>query len=193
MRMDQFEALKAICTARHSVREFSDRPVPDDAVDRILEIAKTSPYAGGSKSWRLLVVRDKALIREAARLVRRRVEELGTGMRPAFRAEFAEYARSFSVFERAPLLLVPTFRAVPALSLMLAEPEENIVRMENESFVKSISCVAMLILLAAQSLGLGSCYMTGPLVAESAMAKLFQVSSGHRIAAILPLGYGKEG
>jgi nitroreductase len=51
----------------------------------------------------------------------------------------------------------------------------------------------MLILLAAESLGLGACYMTGSLVAEAALAGLLAVKPGRSIGAVIPVGYRAEG
>ena len=187
--MDAYATLEAICTARHSTREFLDTPVPRTLIEKILAIARTSPFAGGSKSWEVLVVQEQEHIAEAVRVVRSRVEELHTSIRPAFQQGFLEYARYFSAFESAPVLLLPVFKTIPTLTLMLPEPSEHIIRMESENFVKSISCVAMLILLAAQSLGLGSCYMTGPLIAEEEIGRLVNVKPGRRIGAVIALGY----
>jgi nitroreductase len=190
--MDAYASLETICTSRHSTREFLDRPVPGVLIEKILAIARTSPFAGGSKSWEVLVVQKQDQIAEAARVVRARVEDLHSSITPAFQEGFLEYARNFSAFESAPVLLLPVFRVIPALTLMLPEPPESIIRMESENFVKSISCVAMLILLAAQSLGLASCYMTGSLIAEEEIGRLVNIKPGRRIGAVIPLGYATD-
>jgi nitroreductase len=190
--MDAYAALEAICTARHSTREFLDRPVSGELVEKILSIARTSPYAGGSKKWEVLVVHEKDRIAEAVRVVRARVVELTVVLRPAFQEGFLEYARYFSAFENAPVLLLPVFKATPTMSLMFREPPESILRLESENFVKSISCVTMLILLAAQSLGLASCFMTGALFAEEELGRLVDLKLGYRIGAVIPLGYAAD-
>jgi nitroreductase len=187
--MDTYQALESICIARHSTREFLDRPVPDDLLGKILSIARTSPYVGGGKSWEILVIQEKPVIDAAADIVRSGVDRMHASVRPQFQRGFIEYARSFSAFESARALLVPVFRVIPSLSLMTSEPTEAILRMENENLAKSISCVSLLILLAAQSLGLGSCYMTGPLIAEEELGRLFGINPGRRIGALIPIGY----
>jgi nitroreductase len=187
--MDPYAALEAICMARHSTREFLDTPVSGTLVEKIVSIAGTAPFAGGSKKWEVMVVSEKALIKESARVVRARVEELHGSIRPPFQHGFLEYARYFSAFESAPVLLLPVFNVTRALSIMLPQAPESIVRMENENFVKSIACVSMLLLLAAQSLGLATCFMTGPLLAEEELGRLTNVKSGRRIGAVIPLGY----
>ena len=63
---------------------------------------------------------------------------------------------------------------------------------EKDNFVKSISCVAMLVLLAAESLGLGSCYMTGPLIAEKQIKEFLGIQENKVIGALLPIGFPKN-
>jgi nitroreductase len=190
--MDAYAALESICAARHSAREFLDKPVPRELVEKVLSIARTSPYAGGSKKWEVLVVHEKDRIEEAVRLVRTRVVDLHAAIRPAFQQGFLEYARYFSAFENAPVLLLPVFNDKRTMSLMFHDPPESILRLESENFVKSISCVTMLILLGAQSLGLASCFMTGALIAEEELGRLVNIKPGHRIGAVIPLGYAAD-
>lgn len=54
---------------RRTVREFSDRPVPKDVVERCLLAAGTAPNGANRQPWRFVVVGNpeiKAKIREAA-------------------------------------------------------------------------------------------------------------------------------
>ncbi len=52
------ELLKAIHT-RRSIRSFTDKPVADEDIDKILRAAMSAPSAGNQQSWHFIVVRDK--------------------------------------------------------------------------------------------------------------------------------------
>ncbi len=184
-----YNCLKLLCERRKSVRNFEDLEVPREDIEKILRIAYTSPYTSGKKNWDLVVVQDREKIKKIAQLVRERTVELKNRVREDFGESFIQYAGSFTVFERAPVLLVPAFKITPALSVMLTEPDEEIAQWERDNYVKSISCVAMLVLLSAESLGLGGCYMTGPLIAEDKIAGLIGIKKGRKIGAIIPIGY----
>ena len=47
----------------------------------------------------------------------------------------------------------------------------------------------MLVLLAAEALGLGACYMTGGLLAEHEILELITNKKDRKIGAIIPIGY----
>jgi nitroreductase len=51
-------------------------------------------------------------------------------------------------------------------------------------------CAAMEnIMLAATALGLGTCWMTGPLQDEPKLRKLLEISDDMQMVAVTPLGY----
>lgn len=102
---------------------------------------------------------------------------------------FQTYALSFSAFATAPLLVIPLYKAFPTLSYMLNETSDDILQWERDNYVKSIACVAMLVLLAAESLGLGACFMTGPLLAENNLKIALGLRKNQYIGAIIPIGY----
>lgn len=55
--------------ARRDIRRFRPDPIPEDALERILEAAHHAPSVGFSQSWDLLVVRreeTKAAVAEIA-------------------------------------------------------------------------------------------------------------------------------
>jgi len=205
-----YESLKTLCERRRSVRCFDPRDVSPGDIEKIKAIAYTSPYASGRRNWELMAVTDREKIGEIAGLVRARVEQLKMKVREDLRESFSGYAVNFTAFESAPLLIIPTFRISPGLSVMLspaarafragggmntgmdmdmdADMDIDIGQWERDNYVKSISCAAMLVLLAAESLGLGGCYMTGPLLAEKEIAKLIHVKKGRSIGAIIPIG-----
>lgn len=64
---------------RHSKRSFLDKPVPEDALLRILEAARWAPSANNNQPWRFIVVRDPQRL-QAFR------EALNRGNRWAWRA-----------------------------------------------------------------------------------------------------------
>jgi nitroreductase len=55
--MDVIEAI----LARHSVRDFSSKPVAKETIMKILEVATRSPSAGNSQSWEVFVASGATL------------------------------------------------------------------------------------------------------------------------------------
>ena len=58
--MDVFEAVRT----RLTVREFKPDPVPDDVVQKMLKAVQWAPSSRNRQPWRLVVVRDKDMLRK---------------------------------------------------------------------------------------------------------------------------------
>lgn len=72
-----------VLKTRRSIRAFADRPIPDDALLRILEAARLAPSACNFQPWRFIVVKD-----------------------PAARSQLAQMAHSQSFVAQAPVVIV---------------------------------------------------------------------------------------
>jgi nitroreductase len=60
--METWDALRA----RRNVRAFADRPLPGDALDRILEAGRRAPSSRNGQPWDFVVVTDRAQLGELA-------------------------------------------------------------------------------------------------------------------------------
>jgi nitroreductase len=80
-----------------------------------------------------------------------------------------------------------TFGGAPIIIMVLAatDPIPSVNKMHLET-----GCAAMEnIMLAATALGLGTCWMTGPLQDEANLRKLLEIPDNVQIIAVTPLGH----
>ena len=61
-----FEAIRTVL----AIREFSDRPVPDDVLRDIIEAGRLTASAQNKQPWHFVLVTDRAALDELGRLVR---------------------------------------------------------------------------------------------------------------------------
>ena len=50
------------------VRRYSDRPIPDDVLEDILEVARWTGSSKNTQPWHIVVVRDREMLRRLAKL-----------------------------------------------------------------------------------------------------------------------------
>jgi nitroreductase len=62
--VETWDALRA----RRNVRQFTDQPIPDQALDRILEAGRRAPSAGNWQPWDFVVVTDRAQLVELSKV-----------------------------------------------------------------------------------------------------------------------------
>lgn len=61
------DALEVIHT-RRSIRDFTDTPITDEAVEVMLAAAMAAPSAGNAQPWRFIVIRDKKRLHEVTKI-----------------------------------------------------------------------------------------------------------------------------
>jgi nitroreductase len=58
--------VKEVIKSRRSIRKYKDKPVPQDRLATLLEMARLVPSAGNRQPWEFIIVRDKNVIRRIA-------------------------------------------------------------------------------------------------------------------------------
>ncbi len=151
--MDVFEAIRK----RKAVRTYTDRPVPEDVLDRVLKAALSAPTGSGSQAWSLLVVRDEARRREIADLIIAGGAKYFAEMRPRRDATPEEHAAECVAYAEK---ILPTYRIAPVWVMGLLVPRGNYPEaMAEGGYTDDLLSVAFAmenLFLAARAEGLGT-------------------------------------
>lgn len=151
------EVLEAI-RKRRAVRTYTERPVPDEVLDRVLRAGLTAPTGSGAQAWSILVVRDRERVREIGDLVVAGGARYFSIMRPrkdgVSAEEHAAWGRSYAEE------ILATYRTVPVWILGLLVPRGNYPpEMEAGGYEDDLISLAFAIenlMLAARAEGLGT-------------------------------------
>jgi nitroreductase len=177
-----------------SVREFTDRPVDDAVVAEILDDARFAPSGGNRQPWRVAVVRDAALRRALADLMRPVWNEYIAASR-AGEVPFnsISYTPPADAPPAANLLLdrietIPVVLAVAADQRRIVAADGNLDRMPIVPGA-SVYPFCWNVLLSARAHGLGGVMTTFLSRAELQAAPLLRLPPGHALAATIFLGY----
>ncbi|MDK2891343.1 MAG: hypothetical protein PWR21_1975 [Methanoculleus sp.] len=165
----------SVIRERRSVRNYTDREIPDEALRAIIAAGIQAPTALGLQPWQFVVVRDRELMRQASDYCKPiLLEKIGEESRPGTE-EFLAALRSpeFNIFYNAPVLvLVLGARDVVSSVLDCALCAENMM-------------------LAAWALGIGSCWIGSAALIEQnpGILAALKVPEDHQIVAPLIFGY----
>lgn len=197
--------LREALTTTGAVRDFTDEPVSDEVVTRILEAARFAPNGGNAQSWRVALVHDRAIraeVREHYVAVYHEYAAMGSaGLRPfapvtdtAAEAEAIESGRKAhregaeaidfaAEYDRVPVML-----AVAADLRLVAAMDRDLDRY---TIVGGASVYPFVwsILLAAREEGLGGVMTTMPIRHEPDLAGVLGLPEHHALAAIVVLGH----
>ncbi|MBI2877817.1 MAG: nitroreductase family protein [Candidatus Tectomicrobia bacterium] len=187
--MELMEAIRG----RRSVRKFKPDPVQEEDLREILEAARWAANAGNSQPWHFLVVRGEGLRQSMAQAVERMADQMAGWPEVAEMAARIQGSLPFwTFFREAPVTLAVLARPYEATAdLALAQkglPPEEVKRMRPYPGLQSVSAAIQNLLLAAHSLGYGTCWMTGPLVAYRELEEILGVKAPWELVALVPLG-----
>lgn len=175
--MDFFEVVKR----RRSIRRYKPEPVPREDILKILDAANWAPSAINLQPWEFLVVsadKKRELGKSYGKVADEYTKHWDAEPDKAFmpRQYFMEFANAYG---DAPVVIV-------VLSEAHSDPRYQ------KALLESASAAMENMLLAATALGLGSCWMTGPLEDEKYLRKALSIPDDREIVAISPIGYPAE-
>lgn len=148
---------------RRSIRKFSDKPIEEEKLNLILESARLAPSSSNSQPWHFVVINDKEVIKKL-------VDAVPLGIRPNL------------WFSNAPIIIT-----------CLAKPhiiEHRLAKILANDYHRIDTSIAIEhMVLAATSLGIGSCWVGW--FDQKKTKKILDVPRGWDVVALLPMGYPK--
>jgi nitroreductase len=191
--MEFYDVLRTTFAAR----EFTDDPLPDGVLFKILDYARFAPSGGNRQGWRVLVVRERATREALAALsapaAKRYAAQVQRGEKPwntidptSVDPETIERTsvppRLIQPFLRAPVVLV-----VCVDLKVVASMDQNLDRVGVISGA-SVYPFAWNILLAARHEGFGGTITTLAVAEEPRVQALLGIPGHVAVCAIMPLG-----
>jgi nitroreductase len=190
------ELYDALMTTR-AMRRFTDAPVTDEEIERILAAAVQAPSGGNIQPYQFLVVTDperKAIIGDIYLRAYDRYEPAVLKLIPPFPDEGAQrrHERSW----RASRHLAETIGQAPAIVLVLVPRismgvADEAGEMDVGSVYASVYPAVENLILAARAEGIGTCLTTVYRIHEDEVRAVCAIPDRYEVAALLPLGRPK--
>ena len=192
--MDLFEAMRT----QRSVKSFKPDPVSDQDIATILSAATWAPNGTNAQPWEFIVIRDADIKKSVADIYRaglkflldhpRRQGWREPDERTFFRTMMSKSHHLREHLEESPVLIV----------VAMNEHRDNLPRygvlkaIHPEAAYASIMPGVQNMMLAARSLGLGTCLTTALNILEEDAKVALDMPEHTRIIALIPLGYPTE-
>ena len=181
METPEISLFEAIHTQR-AIRRFTDEPVSDEAIRRIIEAAVRAPSGRNTQPWRFIVIRDAATKQKIGDYYRRACEEAGIGQEPipglSKKVNDSVTHLAYHMGE-APVLILACYEYL----------NEDTVGTSTILTGSSIYPAVQNLLLAARALGLGTSLTTVHSMFEEEIKDLLGIPANVQTAALIPMGY----
>ncbi len=180
-----------------AAREFTDDPLPNETLFKILDNARFAPSGGNRQGWRVIVVRDRttreALVALTVPAAKRYAAQVQAGENPWNTLDRTSV--DTAIIERTPAparLTEPLLRAAVVLVIcvdlkVVASTDQYLQRVGVISGA-SIYPFAWNILLAARREGFGGTITTLAVAREPNVQQLLGIPGHIAVCAVMPLG-----
>lgn len=166
---------------RRSIRQFEDKAIPLDVLERILTAGLKAPSSNHQRQWELLTLTDKTIIMALAQIIKPypcRIAQPKTPQQEMFKIA---YPRQRTMVEEAACVILPYFRM-----------KYDLKSAANDYGLMDYGAAWALvenILLAATTEGLGSVVHI-PVKKEPEQIKtLMNIPDGYYLPTLIMLGY----
>jgi len=178
---------------RRTERSFSEKRVDDTDLTKILDCARWAPSGSNQQPWHFVVIRDKHLINDISEVIKNEFNELLQAFpNKKYCRNIAGYERYLSFIKQAPVLIAVLGKPYQSYFQQLVEktPYEFKPQDINDVYPASLSIGASIqnMLLAAESLGYSSCWMTGPLMFQKKLERLLEISQPWHLVSFVIIG-----
>lgn len=172
---------------RRSIRDFRQEMPKDEEILQLIEAAGYAPSPTNLQPWRFLIVKSETVKRQMAAAMEKRINSnLGQKNDPELLRDYCHY---FNFFQNAPVVVVPLYRPYPSFVYSyLSDDDREISDAGKLLSIMSVSAATQNLLLAAHALGLGGCWMHGPLTAREELKEILVVREPWEILAVVPIG-----
>lgn len=163
---------------RRSVRSYEDRPVPKDVLNTIISAGNQAPSAMNSQPWRFVVVEDEGIKKKLLGAALPNAKKVLENVREVDPERYKQIMKRYDEMED------PIYYSAPAVLFVIGSG-----RYADHSC--PLACEN--IMLAAYSLGIGSCWVGfGSMVTEDKeIIKVLDLKDDEKIYGPIVMGYPK--
>ncbi len=179
-----------ILKSRRSVRVFTQEQVSDEEIELLLEAARFAPSNSNRQAWKFLIVKNLDVKKKMALAVGDKAAEIkGKLIDPDLIQSFDSYAQYLTFFASAPVVIVVLYKRSSSFLENLFQ-KLNLPRFDEKLSpeLMSVSMAIQNLQLMVHALKLGSCCMTGPLIAARELKTILDVRAPFELAALIPVG-----
>ncbi len=184
----QYDELIKLIKARRSIRSYTEHPVSEEDINKIIEAAIYAPSPTNTQGWRFRIINNKNDIENLVNTIKLSAKKLFNKENEGVTDQILnEYSENFYFFKNAPLVII--FYSKKPLGIAKDLFGDNDLLIRGSGLILSMGMALQNMTLTAESLGLSTCVVTGSLIAEEAINQLYPPPAKYELCGLLIAGY----
>jgi len=196
------QELEGLIKGRRSIRNWKKVAVPDELIQKAVELATWAPNGGNYQGWRFIIVKRKEMIEKIADAVQSVSDKIASWPEAmSWQEDVKRYQKNASFFRNAPACIgvfSGGYQSPMDKVLMIREsfdPEAKEIlgfRRSAPTAVQSTAAAVTTMLLAFHHMGLGAVWLVSPIQAKKEIETILKVESGMDLICLVAVGYPDE-
>ncbi len=153
---------------RRSIRKYTEKPISEEIIAQLLESARLAPSGSNSQPWHFIIVRSES--------TRKKIAEVS-------------HNQKWMVSATVHIVCVADIRSRISEDIQLSINEDS-PQMEVKQIIRDTSIAATHIVLEAESIGLGACWVAW--FTQEEIRPVLNIPSDKFVVCILTIGYTEE-
>jgi len=187
--MDIFEAIET----RRSVRKYKPDVPPLEDLNILINSARLAPSPNNSQMWHFLGIYSPEIRARLKQAIIENYDRIKGYPEAKDSQERIEYYKEFSTFfTEAPLCIAVLMEPQSSLIIEILKDRglspEEIERSRPHPDIMGVGAAVQNLMLAATSLGYGSCWLTAPIYAHEGLEEILNVKSPYRLVSFVSIG-----
>lgn len=178
--------------SRRTVRQFRQEPVRQAVLEKILQSGLAAPSPNNSTPWVITVITNGEVIQQMRAAVNEKLDMMFPNVSPEQKPTLQKIKLFSSIFANAPVVLAICSKPYTApIFDLLAESnisKEQICKWRRYPELQAMGAMIQNMLLSATEEGLGSCWVSGALVARAEIESILKLED-IRLEALVALGH----
>ncbi len=177
---------------RRSIRKFLSDSIDDMQIEELIRAAAMAPSGCNSQCWNFVAVKSPDKITGLAEAVEKGVRRFYDGCEEGF---IASRVKQTTFFKNAPLVILVYLtemkyhdpRVTDYYFSKCYSPDEMLSALGNPDIL-SIGAAVENLLLKAEEMGVGACWMNDPIVSAEEINEFIGAPEGYRLMSVIPVG-----
>ena len=181
------EVMKCI-KSRRSIRNYREEALSKEIIEKIIEAGRYAPSAENRQPWRFIVITSREAIKKLSDETKKQIEWI-LKKRRKLRKRYPE------LDDKQTILFLQAVARASKDVIFHDAPVVIFIITENKAFYdESCACAAENMMLAAWSMGIGSCWIGFAKFLEMSndAMKMLDIPAEHHIAACPVFGYPEK-
>ncbi|MEM2583205.1 MAG: nitroreductase family protein [Candidatus Thermoplasmatota archaeon] len=173
---------------RRSIRNYSSRPLSKEIIEEIINAGKYAPSAENRQPWRFIVITNRDFIKKLSEEVKKQIAIIIKNRRK-WRKKYKE------LNDERTIIFLSAIANSKIDSIFFDAPTVVFIVTDEKMFNdESCACCAQNMMLAAWSMGVGSCWIGFAKFLEMNKDIMEEIGmpSGYHISACLTFGYPEK-